>query len=289
MGTLEWRYQSNVKEIVMNGESSLEHEEILTGKTSYVGYDKVGRPINYVSIKDHIKGQFPSEATEKFTIFSMETGRKLLRYPIESVTVIMDMTDFSMKNMDYQHAQFLANLLQNYYPESLGLALMVNAPRIFYGCWYIIKSWLDPVVRNKIHFLNSIDDLTEYIDLSNLPKRLNGTKPDFSYISPTEQDRKMLSAFRNDSHGNKKAKEHHEQVAINYLRITYEWALENNNKHKIKQRKKVMEELRHAYDQLMPYISTRTHYHRNGFINEPIFDITYQRIQEENQEKILHF
>lgn len=219
----------------------------------------------------------------------MEIGRKLLKYPIETVTVILDMSDFSMKNMDYQHAQFLINLLQNYYPESLGLALIVNAPRLFYGCWYIIKSWLDPVVRNKIHFINNPNDLNEFIDLSNLPKRLNGYQNDFNYIPETEQDKQMLSAFQDDSYGNKKAMEYYKKSSINYLKITYKWIKKKSDKNILEQRKQAMKQLHDAYEQLTPYINTRTHYHRNGFIHEPIFEISYKKIQEENQQNIVHF
>ncbi|CAF3517266.1 unnamed protein product [Rotaria socialis] len=287
--TLEWRTKSNLEQLIANGESQLHYGEILTGKAFYVGYDKVGRPINYVSTKDHIKGQFPPEATEKYTILAMEVGRKLLHSPVESVTIILDMSGFSMRNMDYQHAQFLVNLLQNYYPESLGIALIVNAPKLFYGCWHIIKSWLDPVVRNKIHFLNNLDDLTEYIDLSNLPKRLNGNQQDFNYIPPTEQEKRMFSAFRNDFHGIKKAKENYQRASINYLHITYEWAQSKKDQNILEQRKQATEQLRDAYEQFMPYISSKTHCHRNGFISEPIFDITYQKIQQENQRKVVHF
>ncbi|CAF4648122.1 unnamed protein product [Rotaria sp. Silwood2] len=287
--TLKWRFQCSVNQLVSKGESELCYEEILTGKTFYIGYDRDGRPIDYVSVKDHIKGQFSSESTEKLTVFSMEIGRKLLQSPIESVTVIFDMTGFSMKNMDYQHTHFILNLLQNHYPESLGLALIVNAPWLFNSCWHIIKLWLDPVVESKFHFINNLEDLTKFIDLSNIPKRLNGNKQDFNYIPPTEQDNIMLSALRDDSSGNEKAKENHKQASINYLRVTYEWACKKHDKNILEQRTQAMKELRDAYEKLIPYISTRTHYHRNGFLHEPIFDITYQKIQQENKQNFFHF
>ncbi|CAF0870915.1 unnamed protein product [Rotaria sp. Silwood1] len=288
MDTLKWRFQWGVNQLVAKGELELSNEEILTGKTFYIGYDRSGRPINYVSVKDHIKGQFPAEATEKLTVLSMEIGRKLLHSPVESVTVIFDMAGFSLKNMDYQHTHFLLHLLQNYYPESLGLALIVNAPWLFNSCWYIIRRWLDPVVESKFHFISNLDDLTIYIDPSNIPKRLNGDKPDFKYIPPTEHDNIMLAAFREDFYGNKKATENHRQAALNYLRITYEWANKKHDKNIVEQRKKAMKELRDAYEQVVPYISTRTHYHRNGLIDEPIFDIAYQKLQQEDQQ-VVHF
>ena len=289
MDTLKWRIASNLNQIVANGESELSHDELLTGKTFYVGRDREGRPIDYISVKDHIKGQFTSEETEKLTIFYMETGRKLLHTPVEAVTVIFDMTGFGMKNMDYQHVKFLLNLLTNYYPESLGLALIINAPWVFNGCWYIIKPWLDPVVESKVHFIKNSDHLDKYIDLSNLPKRLNGNQPDYNYVPPTKQDQLMLSAFRDDHYGRTKATENHLEASKNYLRVTLEWIHENDNKHLLEDRDKAMNQLKYAYEQLIPYISTKTHYHRIGYIHEPIFDITYQNILQREQENITHF
>lgn len=268
---------------MFNGESDLSYEEIQTGKTFYTGYDRDGRPINYVSVKDHIKGQFTSEQTEKLTVFSMEIGRKLLKYPNESCTVIFDMNEFSMKNMDYEHVQFLINLLQNYYPESLGLALIINSPWLFYSCWFIIKQWLDPVVENKIIFIKNIDQLNKYIHLDYLPKKLNGNQDDFHFIQPDQQDQFILKTFREDFQGKTKALQNHKEAAKHFLDITLEWAKSNNKHFFNQQRNNSIQQLSDAYQQLIPYIHTKTHYHRIGLINQPSFDKTFQNIIQNNQ------
>lgn len=278
--TTKWRQEWGVKEFNAKGETDMCYEEIITGKGYFLGNDKAGRPISYCSAKDHIKDQFPHASTEKITVYTMETGRKLLQSPNESVTVIFDMTGFSLKNMDYQNLKFLINLLQNYYPESFALGIVINSPWIFNGCWYIIKPWLDPVVESKIHFINNLDDLKQFIDPSVLPKHLNGTHPDFNYIPPTDEDLIMLEAFRNDTQGKLKAEEVHRQAVQNYLNITHRWACEEETNEILEERTKAVKELRDAFEQLVPYIHTRTHYHRTGEIDEPIFDIVYQRIQE---------
>ncbi len=280
LDTIKWRYEWGVKEFIAKGETDLIEEEVRSGKSYFLGRDRAGRPINHVSVRDHIKDQFPAEATEKLTVFTMETGRKILQPPNESVTVVFDMTGFTLKNMDYQHSKFLINLLQNFYPESFALGLMINAPWVFNSCWYIIKPWLDPVVQNKIHFINNFDDLSQFIDPDVIPKRLNGNHPDFDYIPPTEEDLAMLNAFRNDTEGRIKAEEIHRQAVQNYLNITDRWACEEETEEILAERTNATKELRDAYEQLAPYVSTRTHYHRCGMINEPIFDIVYQRIQE---------
>ncbi|CAF2484784.1 unnamed protein product [Rotaria sp. Silwood2] len=284
MDTIKWRHEWGVKELLTKGETDLCYDEIITGKTYFMGHDRDGRPINYVSAKEHIKDQFPSEATEKLTVFSMETGRKLLQPPNESVTVIFDLHGFGLKNMDYQHLKFLTHLLQNHYPESFALGLVVNAPWIFNGCWYVIKRWLDPVVESKIHFISHISDLTRYIDPSCLPKRLNGTQQDFNYIPPTEQDLDMISTFRNDKQGKIKAEETHREAVHNYLNITYQWAYGDETNNTLEKRKIAENRLRDAFEQLVPYIHTRTHYHRTGAINEPIFDIAYRTIKNNMQK-----
>jgi len=278
--TIKWRNEWGVKELLAKGETDLCQDELKSGKSYFMGYDKVGRPIVYIYVKDHIKGEFPPESTEKITVFTMEIGRKLLKPPNESVTVVFDMTGFGLRNMDYQNVKFLINLLQNYYPESFGLGLVINAPWIFNSCWYIIKPWLDPVVESKIHFINNLHDITQYIDPSVLPKRLNGNQPDFSYILPTEEDLAMLATFRNDVKGKMKAEEVHREAVQNYLNITRQWTHEEETDKILKERKRATKELRDAFEQLTPYVSTRTHYHRIGAINEPIFDIVYKRIQE---------
>ncbi|CAF1365369.1 unnamed protein product [Rotaria sp. Silwood1] len=284
METIKWRHEWGVKQLLIKGETDLCYDEIITGKTYFMGHDKFGRPINYVYAKEHIKDQFPSELTEKFTVFSMEIGRKLLEPPNESVTVVFDLHGFGLKNMDYQHLKFLIQLLQHYYPESFALGLVVNAPWIFNGCWYIIKRWLDPVVESKIHFLSHNSDLTKYIDPSYLPKRLGGTQADFNYIPPSQEDLDMINTFQNDKQGKLKAEEEHREAVQNYLNLTYQWINGNDTNDLLEKRKLAANNIRDKFEQLVPYIHTRTHYHRIGDINEPIFDIKYRAIKNNIQQ-----
>jgi hypothetical protein len=199
------------------------------------------------------------------------------------------MIDFGMNNMDYQLVKFFLNLLENYYPESLGLALIVHAPFLFQSCWTIIRRWLDPVVESKIHFLKHLDELNQFIDPSNIPKRLNGIHEDFKYIPPTDQDKIILSAFRHDKQGRKLARSNQRKVARHYLDLTLKWAHGDNTNTLLNQRKEATKQLRDAFEQLVPYINTQTYYHRIGDIHEPIFHILYQKIQTENDSKIVQF
>ena len=276
--TLQWRSQWGMEELLKNGEMNINQEEIQSGKTSFIGYDRMNRPINYVPVRYHFKGQFPIQSTEKLTVLTMEIGRKLLHEPIESVTVLFDLTDFSLKNMDYQHVRFLIHLLEHYYPESLGLGLIVNAPWIFNSCWYMIKSWLDPVVQQKIHFIKNLDELNEFIDPKLLPKHLNGSKEEFHYIRPTNEDLNLFKTLRNDCQGERKAKENHQKAIDHFVDSTRQW-IENESFRE--QRNQSIQQLKQTFEQLIPYVQTKTHYHRSGDIHEPIFDLLYQKIRNQ--------
>lgn len=290
MDTLKWRNEINIQKILLEGENELIVEELEKGTTYLLGRDKTGRPVTYVQLKNHIKGEVSNEGLELLTILTIETGRMLLDSGNETATVILDLNGFSMKNLDYDLIKFLINLLENHYPECLGIALVINAPFLFSSSWNLIKHWFDPVVQNKIQFLKDSNELTKYIDPSILPKHLNGTQNQFKYIPPNQQDQIMLSTFTNDQQGYQLAKRNHRKYAINYLNWTLQWANDqSNSQHLLTQRKKAQKKLRNAFLQLIPYVSTRTHYHRIGLINQSIFDTTYQHIISTNQQNVIHF
>lgn len=285
MDTLKWRCEWGLQTLIEKGENDLIKEECASGKIYTMGKDKMGRPITYIHAKQHIKGQYPLEATEKLVIFSIETARLLNEPPIEEGTVVIDMFDVGLQNLDYQHIKFMINVMQNYYPESLGLCLVVNAPWAFNTVWSVIKSWLDPVVASKIHFIKNSIELTEYIDPISLPKRLGGNHTDFEFIPPTMDDEVLIKRLRQDKQNFEKALIEHREAAKYYINKTLEWAIaEKQSEQEILNRISATERLNVAFKQLVPYISTRTYLHRIGDIQEPMFSIMYDHVSIENRK-----
>ncbi|XP_043560069.1 CRAL-TRIO domain-containing protein C3H8.02-like isoform X3 [Chiloscyllium plagiosum] len=90
----------------------------------------------------------------------------------DNFCIVFDMKDFSMNSMDYQFVKNLIWLLSNYYPERLGIWLIVNPPVLFSGCWVIIRSWLDENTAKKVTFITKPEQLAEYIRLEVLPRNL---------------------------------------------------------------------------------------------------------------------
>jgi len=55
------------------------------------------------------------------------------------------------------------------------------------------------------------------------------------------------------------------------------------------QGKKARKELKSAFEQLSPYISTYTYYHRAGVIKEPIFKIAYEKLLAKDEQGVTRF
>ncbi|CAF1519353.1 unnamed protein product, partial [Rotaria sordida] len=84
------------------------------------------------------------------------------------------------------------------------------------------------------------------------------------FIPPTAEDEVMFNAFRADTKGKAIAEAAHRDAVQNYLSVTLQWTNGNENGNILSERKKVRKQLRHAFEERSPYISTRTHYHRIG-------------------------
>jgi len=89
--TLKWRISFNIKNILKQGESILNQAELQLGKMIIIGTDYYQRPVTYIQVSKHIKGEFSIESTQLLTIFTVETARKLLENGNEAATVIIDL------------------------------------------------------------------------------------------------------------------------------------------------------------------------------------------------------
>lgn len=73
--------------------------QIRMGKSFLHGVDKNGRPICVVRVRLHHQGEQCEESLEKYTVYLIETARMVLRPPVDTATIVFDMTGFSMANM----------------------------------------------------------------------------------------------------------------------------------------------------------------------------------------------
>jgi len=181
--TISWR--ANFQGIGVDAikEETIQNE-LKSGKAFQCGVDKSGRPVVYVRVRFHKRRQTDQSEFQRYLVFLMEQSRvlKVLHGPTESATVVFDMRDFSMENMDYSFTKFLVDVTTTRYPETLGAGLVVDSPVIFWACWKIIKPWLDQRTVSKIHFIAS-NELPNWIEKDQLIKDFGG-KSSFEYRYP---------------------------------------------------------------------------------------------------------
>ncbi|KAJ5898780.1 hypothetical protein N7495_003524 [Penicillium taxi] len=288
ISTMRWRLQDvHVDDDVMaNGEAQAlkqsqssdpiekkNGEEFLLqmrlGKSFLHGVDKFGRPICVVRVRLHRAGDQQPEPLERFTVYTIETARLLLNHPVETATIIFDMTGFGLANMDYTPVKFMIKCFEANYPESLGAVLIHKAPWVFSSIWSVIKGWLDPVVASKINFTKNREDLEAFIAPGQIMKELDGDEQwEYEYKEPQKDENiKMEDTETRDA-----LLAERQKLAVEIQDTTIEWIGASLKKETEavsavqEKRNDLIAQLRKQYWELDPYIRTRSLYDRINII-----------------------
>ncbi|KAL1917893.1 uncharacterized protein VTP21DRAFT_3727 [Calcarisporiella thermophila] len=289
LATQKFRMEEDVAGLIQQGDLGMEKHFKSTGekgwrfqwesgKSFFLGTDKWNRPICYINVRLHFKKDQDDVPLRKFTLLVIETARQLLVPPVETSCLVFNMTGLSMANLDLGFLKYLIMCFEAYYPESLGLCIVHNAPWFFEPVWRVIRPWLDPVVASKIRFTNSTDDLLQYIPEKYLPKDVGGTS-DFkwNYIPPVEGE--------NDKHKDTATRDallaKRRELENQFEERTREWvkAVKADDKDAADaawaKREELNPQLRRAYYDLDPYVRGRNVYHRTGVL-KPDFSVHWQ-------------
>ncbi|XP_062206286.1 uncharacterized protein LOC133908312 [Phragmites australis] len=118
-------------------------------------------------------------------------GQALLRQPRhglvqkiprgqEKFLSIIDLKGWGYSSCDMRAYIAAIEIMQNYYPERLGKALMIHVPSIFMKAWKMIYPFIDNNTRDKFVFVDDKslqETLHREIDESQLPEFLGGNIP----------------------------------------------------------------------------------------------------------------
>ncbi|KAL6851992.1 hypothetical protein J3F83DRAFT_765013 [Trichoderma novae-zelandiae] len=283
VSTMSWRH-SDMKvdsDIMANGESGalVDAQEgkddvkkvaedflaqLRMGKSFLHGADKQGRPICVVRVRLHRQGEQCEESLERYTVYLIETARMMLRPPVDTATIVFDMTGFSMANMDYTPVKFMIKCFEANYPESLGAVLVHNAPWIFQGIWKIIRGWLDPVVAAKVHFTNNKKDLQEFIEPAHIIKELGGDEDwEYQYVEPVPGENDLMK----DTETREKLLAERQKLVDEYEEATVQWIHKPEiSKDILPKRNNLATQLKEDYWRLDPYLRARSLYDRQGIL-----------------------
>lgn len=272
--SMHWRVDETQVDSILNGgelaifknneEGVIKNLELQ--KASISGRDKQGRPIILARPKLHYSHDQTEAEMEKYCILVIEQARLFFKSPVETATILFDLSGFSMSNMDYGPVKFLINCFEAHYPESLGHMFIHKAPWIFHPIWNVVKNWLDPVVASKIKFTKGFTDLNEHIEIDQLPKYLGGENADPDvFIKPDES----LDAKMKDEAGKSEILAERNDLIQKFVAATVKWIEADDEEVSDKclnEKIALGSQLTANYSKLDPYVRSRSLYDVNGML-----------------------
>ncbi|KAF9430884.1 hypothetical protein BGZ94_002725 [Podila epigama] len=278
LNTLKWRIEENLDELLELTDVELDAQcpkfiDLMNkGQAFYHGADSLDRPIFTVNTRLHHKSAQSIETCHRFTLYTMECNRLLLPEGVETATILYDLTNFGLDNMDWGFVRLATQCFESYYPETLGICIVHKAPFIFWGLWKMIQPLLDPVVASKYVFTRTNEELHKIIPREHLPIHPYGGLDDwrFKYIPavPGEND-----AMHDQVNKRIHLDERH-ALENRFDSVTRKWTL-TPNENLARERDLIAKQLREQYTRLYPYIRATTLYHRLGVIGDGKVKWTY--------------
>jgi hypothetical protein len=153
-------------------------KELTSGKAFFHGTDKDGRPLVYIVVRNHDSHDSDDEI-QRHLVYLLEKGAELMKPPTETCTIIFDLSSIHMRNLDLKTTKYFVDMLEKYYPETLGWALVVNSPLIFHGFWKLVHPILPAKTADKVKIVKE-DELKKYVDESQLLS-VYGGKDEYEY------------------------------------------------------------------------------------------------------------
>nr|XP_046260533.1 motile sperm domain-containing protein 2 [Scatophagus argus] len=179
--SLQWRKEFGLNDLT---ESIIPRWMFETGAVYLHGYDKEGNKLFWFRVKLHVKDPKTVLDKKKYIAFWLERYAK--KEPGMPLTVVFDMTDSGIGNIDMEFVKYVISCFKVYYPKFLSKMIIVDMPWIMNAAWKIVKSWLGPEAISKLKFASK-SEIHTFIDPEYLPSHMGGTDP-FKYSYPPLPD-----------------------------------------------------------------------------------------------------
>lgn len=230
--SLKWRQEYKPEEITWDDVAN----EAETGKMYRPNYcAKDGRPV-LIMRTNRQKSKTLVEEIKHF-VYCMENAILNLPPHQEQVIWLVDFHGFSLSSVSFKMTREVSHILQKYYPQRLGLAIMYDAPGIFQPFFSMVKVLLETENYNKIKFVYSNDQNTKKImeglfDMDQLEPAFGGnndTEFDMNKYAKRmrEEDNKMHSFW---THANSPSSVSHNVPPSDLTRLVADSDASNDEK-----------------------------------------------------------
>ncbi|XLS57113.1 hypothetical protein HN51_006868 [Arachis hypogaea] len=176
LDSLNWRSSFKPEEIRW---SDVAHEGE-TGKVFRANlHDRAGRTVLIMKPGMHKNTTTPEDGT-KYFVYLMENAVLNLPEGQEKMTWLLDFDGFSLTtNIPIKTSRDIIYILQNHYPERLGVVIFYNPPRIFEAFFKAVRYFIDPKTAQKLNFVypndkDSVELMNSLFDVENLPSEYGG-------------------------------------------------------------------------------------------------------------------
>lgn len=166
--TLEWRKKFGVNEIT---EDNVRMEYLINSSCYLHGRDLDGKLIFMFKSKWHTRGSKNMDDLKRCLLYWIE--RAFRESKNEKITVIFDMMDTGMSNIDLEFTKLIINIFKQFYPNSLNWILIYDMPWIMNATFQIIKKLLPKRAVEVLKFVN-VKNIRQYIDDDNIPTSWGG-------------------------------------------------------------------------------------------------------------------
>ncbi|XP_024976783.1 phosphatidylinositol transfer protein 3-like [Cynara cardunculus var. scolymus] len=156
--SLIWRMNYKPEEICWEHVAA----EAETGKIYRSSYrDKNGRAV--LVLRPRFQNSNSTRSQIKYLVYCMENA--ILNSPSDQEQMIwlIDFQGFNLSNISIKSTKETAHILQDHYPERLGLAILYNPPKFFEPFYKVVKPFLEPKTANKVKFVYADDPNTKTI------------------------------------------------------------------------------------------------------------------------------
>uniref|UniRef100_A0A8C9QXT6 Motile sperm domain containing 2 n=1 Tax=Scleropages formosus TaxID=113540 RepID=A0A8C9QXT6_SCLFO len=183
--SFQWRKEFRVNDLA---EGLVPKWTFETGAVYIHGYDKEGNRLFWFNVRKHFKDSKTVRDKKSYVAFWLE--RHVVQHPDMPITVVFDMSDTSLSNIDLEFVKYIISCFKVYYPK---LLCKSSVSRSTTAAWKIVKTWLSPEAINKLKFLSK-SEIQSYIDTEQLPSHMGGTDS-FKYTYPPLPDEDSHSSI----------------------------------------------------------------------------------------------
>ncbi|XP_038881392.1 phosphatidylinositol transfer protein 3-like [Benincasa hispida] len=194
--TLKWRLDYKPEKIIWEDIA----QEAKTGKIYRANYtDKQGRTV--LVMRPSSQNTESTTGQIRYLVYCMEHAILSSNSTDGYMVWLIDFHGWNTSCLSLKVTRDTAHVLQNHYPERLGLAILYNPPKVFESFWVMVRPFLESKTFKKVKFVYSNNPesrkiMEDNFDADELETSFGGKNPvGFNYEDYSqrmmEDDKKM--------------------------------------------------------------------------------------------------